>query len=162
VIPFDVVGLALILGGTVLQALDVLVRRVGLLTVAGTGLFALGSVLAWHGVSTEIDLAAWLIVFFSVAGLLFFGFGMTVALKARERVRSAQVGLVGLLGESRSDLNPEGGVYVKGTLWRGRSMNGPIPKGRPVRVKGIEGLILRVQEEPVATPPETDEEPPPL
>ncbi|HCP60862.1 MAG TPA: hypothetical protein DIU14_00060 [Actinobacteria bacterium] len=160
VIPFAVLGLAFVLGGTLLQALDVLIRRVGVVTIAGTALFAVGSVQAWHGVSTEIDLAAWLIVFFSLGGLLFFGFGMTVALKARERVRSAQVGLVGLLGEARSDLNPEGGVYVKGTLWRGRSMNGPIPKGRRVRVKGIEGLILRVQEETVATPPEEEDLPP--
>jgi len=53
-----------------------------------------------------------------------------------------------LVGEVRSDLTPEGGVYVKGTLWRARSSNGHIPKGARVRVKGIDGLILRVEEEP--------------
>ena len=58
------------------------------------------------------------------------------------------MGLLGLVGETRSDLNPEGGVFVKGTLWRARSLNGHIPKGRRVRVKGIDGLILRVEEEP--------------
>ena len=73
---------------------------------------------------------------------------MTVALRSRERVRTAQVGLVGLVGEARGDLNPEGAVFVKGTLWRARSSNGPIPKGRRVRVRGIDGLILRVEEEP--------------
>jgi membrane-bound serine protease (ClpP class) len=83
----------------------------------------------------------------TLAGFLLFGFGMTVALRARERVRSAQVGLVGLIGETRTDLNPEGGVFVKGTLWRARSMNGPIAGGRRVRVRGIDGLILRVEEE---------------
>jgi membrane-bound serine protease (ClpP class) len=71
-----------------------------------------------------------------------------VALRARERVRTAQVGLVGLIGEVRSDLNPEGGVYVKGSLWRARTMDGPIPKGTRVRIKGIDGLILRVEQEP--------------
>ena len=76
------------------------------------------------------------------------GFGMTVALRARERVRTAQVGLVGLIGEVRSDLDPEGGVYVKGSLWRARSMDGPIPKGARVRIKDIDGLILRVEPEP--------------
>src|SRR5207247_8931935 len=85
----------------------------------------------------------WRGVLATVGGFLLFGFGLTVALKARERVRSAQVGLVGLLGETRSDLNPEGGVYVKGTLWRARSMDGRIPSGRRVRVRGIDGLILR-------------------
>ena len=79
---------------------------------------------------------------------MFFGFGMTVALKARERIRTAQVGLVGLVGDVRSDLNPEGGVHVKGTIWRARSTDGFIPKGKRVRVKGIDGLVLRVEEEP--------------
>src|SRR2546427_5270482 len=79
-----------------------------------------------------------------MAGFLLFGFGFTVALRARERVRTAQVGLVGLVGEVRSDLNPEGGVEVKGALWRARSNNGGIPKGTRGRVRGIGGLILCV------------------
>ena len=95
-----------------------------------------------------MDLSLWLVMVFTVAGFLLFGFGMTVALKARERVRTAQVGLVGLVGEVRSDLNPEGGVFVKGTLWRARSMDGPIRAGRRIRVRGVDGLILQVEEEP--------------
>jgi membrane-bound serine protease (ClpP class) len=141
-------GLALLVVGMGMQGLDVVVRRLGVLTVAGTAAFAAGSVLAWRGVAPAIDVPLWLIVLATVAGVLFFGFGLTVAIRARERVRTAQVGLVGLVGEVRSDLNPEGGVYVKGTIWRARSMDGPIPKGRRVRVKGIDGLILRVEPEP--------------
>ena len=148
VIPVHWLGIGLLLGGTALQGLDIVVRRVALLTATGTAAFASGSVLAWRGVAPAIDLAPWLIGLATLGGLLFFGFGMTVALKARERVRTAQVGLVGLVGDARSDLNPEGGVYVKGAIWRARSTDGFIPKGTRVRVKGIEGLILRVEEEP--------------
>jgi membrane-bound serine protease (ClpP class) len=148
VIPVHWAGLALILGGTALQGLDVVVRRVAWLTALGTASIASGSVLAWRGVGSAIDLALWLIVLATLGGLLFFGFGMTVALKARERIRTTQVGLVGLVGDVRSDLNPEGGVYVKGAIWRARSTDGFIPKGTRVRVKGIDGLILRVEEEP--------------
>lgn len=148
VIPVHWFGIALLMGGMALQGLDVLVKRIGLLTVGGTGAFAAGSVLAWRGVAPAIDLAPWLIVLATVSGLLFFGFGMTVALKARERVRTAQVGLVGLVGDARSDLDPEGGVYVKGAIWRARSADGPIPSGTRVRVKGIDGLVLRVEQEP--------------
>ncbi len=39
-------------------------------------------------------------------------------------------------------------MFVKGTLWRGRSANGPIPPGTRVRVRGVDGLILRVEPEP--------------
>jgi membrane-bound serine protease (ClpP class) len=148
VVPVHWLGLALIVAGALLQGLDVLVRRVQVLTVAGTASFAMGSVLAWWGVAPAVDLAPWLIVAATLAGLLFFGFGMTVALKARERIRTTQKGLVGLVGETRSDLDPEGGVLVKGALWRARSMDGRIPKGTRVRVRGVDGLILRVEEDP--------------
>ena len=148
VVPIHWLGLALILAGIGLQGLDVALRRVQALTIAGTALFVLGSILAWRGVAPSVAPAAWLIVLASLGGLLFFGFGMTVALKSRERIRSAQVGLIGLVGETRTDLDPEGGVLVKGALWRARSMDGRVAKGTRVRVKGVDGLILRVEEEP--------------
>jgi membrane-bound serine protease (ClpP class) len=148
VIPVAWVGFAILLAGMAMQWLDVALRRLAWLTGIGTVLFALGSWLAWRGVAPTIDLSWGLIALFTVGGLLFFGFGLTVALRSRDQIRTAQVGLVGLVGEVRSDLNPEGGVFVKGTLWRARSMNGNIPKGTRVRVKGIDGLILRVDEEP--------------
>jgi membrane-bound serine protease (ClpP class) len=147
VIPVSWLGLALILAGTALQVLDVVIRRVALLTLTGTALFAVGSVIAWNDVASAVDVSPWLIGFATLGGLLFFGFGMTVAIQARERVRRSQVGLVGLVGEARADLDPEGSVHVKGTLWRARSMDGPIPKGTRVRVRGIDGLILRVERE---------------
>jgi membrane-bound serine protease (ClpP class) len=148
VIPVNWWGVGLILVGTAAQGVDVLIRRVAVLTFAGTAAFLAGSLLAWWSVAPAVDLSLWLVILATVASFLLFGFGMTVALRARERVRSAQIGLVGLVGEARSDLNPDGGVFVKGSLWRARSLDGPIPSGRRVRVKGIEGLILRVEEEP--------------
>jgi membrane-bound serine protease (ClpP class) len=148
VVPVQWVWLGFLVAGMGLQGLDVVVRRLAWLTLAGTAAFAAGSVLAWRGVASPIDVDWWLMALFTVGGALFFGFGLTVALRSRERVRTAQVGLVGLVGETRSDLNPEGGVFVKGTLWRARTMDGRIQKGRRVRVRGIDGLILQVEEEP--------------
>lgn len=148
VVPVSWPGLALVLGGMALQGLDVVIRRVAWLTAAGTVAFAAGSVIAWHGVAPPIRIGTWVIVLATIATFLFFGFVLTVALRSRERIRSAQVGLVGLVGEVRTDLDPEGGVYVKGTLWRARSSNGRIPKGTRVRVRAIDGLILRVEQEP--------------
>jgi membrane-bound serine protease (ClpP class) len=147
VVPVSWVGLTILVAGMGLQGLDVILRRLGVLTLSGTAAFAVGSVLAWRGVASAVDLPMWLIVLATVGGALFFGFGLTVAIRARERVTTAQVGLVGLVGEVRSDLNPEGGVYVKGTIWRARSMDGHIAKGTRVRVKGIDGLVLRVEPE---------------
>jgi membrane-bound serine protease (ClpP class) len=147
-IPVHWAGLGLIVAGTALQGLDVAIRRVAVFTALGTVTFLAGSLLAWWGVAPAIDVSLWVIVLFTVAGALYFGFALTVALRARQRVRTAQVGLVGLIGEVRTDLDPEGGVYVKGSLWRARSMDGPIPRGARVRIKGVDGLILRVEQEP--------------
>jgi membrane-bound serine protease (ClpP class) len=148
VIPVHWLGISLILAGAAFQGLDVLIRRVAWLTLLGTGLFATGSLLSWRGVASAIDLPLWLIALATVGSVLFLGFAMTVALRSRERIKTAQVGLVGLVGETRSDLNPEGGVLVKGAMWRARSLDGPIRKGARVRIRGVEGLILRVEQEP--------------
>jgi membrane-bound serine protease (ClpP class) len=152
VIPFRWVGLAMIVVGTALQGLDVIVKRLAWFTAIGTALFFTGSVWTWWGVSPAIRVPLWLPILFTVGGFLLFGFGFTVAIQARERIRSQQVGLVGLTGEVRSDLNPEGGVVVKGTVWRARTMDGPITKGTKVRVRRIDGLVLQVEPEPGGGP----------
>lgn len=147
VVPFSWLGLALLLLGVGLMTLDVLLRRLGVLTAAGVAVFVAGSFLAFQGVSPLIDLSPWLVGSLAVASVLYYGFALTVGLQSRERVVSTQRGLVGLVGETRGELKPEGPVFVKGALWRGRSANGPIPAGTKVRVRGVDGLILRVEPE---------------
>jgi membrane-bound serine protease (ClpP class) len=156
VVPFSWPGLVLLLLGGGLMTLDVRLRRLGLATAAGLLAFVGGSVILFGDVAEQIDVSPWLIGSFGIAALLFWGFGLTVAVQSRERLTSSQRGLVGLVGEARGELKPEGPVYVKGTLWRGRSANGPIPAGTRVRVRAVDGLILRVQAEPAPSEPETD------
>ena len=148
VVPFSWLGVILLVGGVGLMTLDVLIRRLGVLTALGLLAFVAGSFLTFRGVSDLIRVSPWLIGFATVASFLYYGFGLTVAVQSRERVTSTQKGLVGLVGETRGDLDPEGPVFVKGTLWRGTSQAGPIPQGTRVRVRGVDGLILRVEPEP--------------
>ena len=79
--------------------------------------------------------------------------GLAKSYGATRAVVSASIRLpagriVGMVGETRGELNPEGSVHVKGTLWRGRSADGSIPAGTRVRVRGVDGLVLRVTPEP--------------
>ena len=111
-------------------------------------MFVAGSWLVFGGVSSQIDLSPWLIGSLTLATLLYYGFALTVAIQSRDRIASTQRGLVGLVGEARGDLAPEGPVFVKGTLWRGRASDGSIEKGARIRVRGLDGLILRVEAEP--------------
>jgi membrane-bound serine protease (ClpP class) len=152
-VPPSWLGLGLLVLGVVLMDLDVVLRRLGPITGAGAVAFALGSWLAFRNVSPAIGISPWLIGGAIVASVLYYGFALTVAVRSRERISSTQQGLVGLVGEARGELRPEGPVYVKGTLWRGKSNDGPIPAGTRIRVRGVDGLILRVEPDPGSDPP---------
>jgi membrane-bound serine protease (ClpP class) len=159
VVPAFWPGSALLVAGVVMLCADVLLRRLGVLTAAGVAAFVAGSFLSFRGVAPAIRISPWLIGFLALASVLYYGFALTVAQRSRERIATTQRGLVGLVGETRGELKPEGPVYVKGTLWRGRSNDGPIPPGTRVRVRGVDGLVLRVEPDPGAggdLPPDED------
>lgn len=152
VVPVDLLGLALLVGGIGLMVLDVRARKLGPPTVLGLLAFAAGSVLAWRGMAAPVRVSAWLIGGAVVASALYYGFALTVAIQSRDRIVNAQRGLIGLVGEARGKLAPDGPVYVKGTMWRGRSTGDEIASGTPVRVRGVDGLVLRVEAEPESEP----------
>jgi membrane-bound serine protease (ClpP class) len=141
-------GFAVLLLGIGLLMLDVRLRALSWPTWVGLVAFAAGSVLAWRGVDASIRISPWLIGGAVVGSLLYYGFALTVALQSRDRIVGTQRGLIGLVGEARGRLAPDGPVFVKGALWRGRTSGEPIEAGTPVRVRGVDGLILRVEAEP--------------
>lgn len=144
--------LALLLGGVGLLAIDVRMRSLSWPTWTGLAAFAAGSWFAWSGVDPSVRVSPWLIGGALAASLLYYGFALTVAIQSRDRIVGAQRGLIGLVGESRGRLAPDGPVFVKGALWRGRAVGDPIEPGMPVRVRGVDGLILRVEAEPTQDP----------
>ena len=141
------VGLGLLVLGIGLLVLDVRLRSLRWPTWAGLAAFGAGSILAWRHVDDSIAISPWLIGGAVLASLLYYGFALTVALQSRDRIVGTQRGLVGLVGEARGRLAPDGPVFVKGALWRGRSEGEPIEAGTPIRVRGVDGLILRVAPE---------------
>jgi membrane-bound serine protease (ClpP class) len=148
VLPVSLAGLLLVLLGLVLFTIDVFTAGLGVFTVGGALALTVGSLLLFSGTAPEVELPVWVVGLVVVGSVLFFGFAMTVAMRARRRqALTGQEGLIGLTGESRADLSPEGQVWVKGALWRARALNGPIPAGRKVRVRRVDGLLLLVQEE---------------
>jgi membrane-bound serine protease (ClpP class) len=140
-------GLGLLILGIGLLVLDVRLRSLSWPTWAGLAAFGAGSILAWRHVDDSIAISPWLIGGAVLASLLYYGFALTVALQSRDRIVGTQRGLVGLVGEARGRLAPDGPVFVKGALWRGRTDGDPIEAGAPIRVRGVDGLILRVAPE---------------
>lgn len=60
--------------------------------------------------------------------------------------------LVGAIGIATSDLLPEGVVAIGHEPWRAAAVEGPIHRGEPVLVTGVEGVTLRVTRQPRARP----------
>jgi membrane-bound serine protease (ClpP class) len=141
-------GFVLLLLGIGLLMFDVRLRSLSWPTWAGLAAFGAGSVLTWNDVDPSIRISLWLIGGAVLASLLYYGFALTVALQSRDRIAGVQRGLIGLVGEARGRLAPEGAVFVKGALWRGRTNGAPIETGTPIRVRSVEGLILHVEAEP--------------
>jgi membrane-bound serine protease (ClpP class) len=146
-VPPSWLGLGLLLAGVGAMVLDVRMRRFGVATWFGLGLFLAGSVLLYSGVAPAIRISPWLLGLTTVATFVFYGFGLTVATQSRDRIVSTQRGLIGLSGEARGRLAPDGPVYVKGALWRGRTLGLPIDAGTRVRVRGVDGMVLKVEAE---------------
>ena len=148
VLPVNIAGLILILLGLVFFTIDVYTAGLGIWTVGGALALLAGSILLFGGVAPGVAVSGWVIGLVVAGSVLFFGFAMTVALRARRRAAvTGSEGMIGLSGEARSDLSPDGQAWVKGALWKARAMNGPIPKGTRVRVRRIDGLLLLVQAE---------------
>lgn len=71
-------------------------------------------------------------------------------------VRTGAEELRGALAEVRTSLDPEGRVWIEGSLWHARLAGdgGPLRPGDRVRVEAVEGLTLVVLPEPSPSPEE--------
>jgi membrane-bound serine protease (ClpP class) len=74
-------------------------------------------------------------------------FGVYRAAQSRQMSqRGGDIGMVGELGRALTEVGPEGGdVFVHGEIWRARSSS-TLPQGAKVVVRGVEGLVLEVEE----------------
>ncbi|HYH28082.1 MAG TPA: nodulation protein NfeD, partial [Actinomycetota bacterium] len=148
VLPVNLAALLLVLLGLALFTIDVFTAGLGVFTIGGTIALGIGSFLLFAGVSPVIDVSPWLISIVLIGSVLFFGFGMTVAMRARRQpATTGREGLVGMVGVTRGEVDPQGQVLVKGALWKAQAANGPIAAGRRIRVRRVDGLTLFVEEE---------------
>jgi len=70
----------------------------------------------------------------------------TKVLEAEDKQPSHDLtGLVGSIGEARTDIQAEGSVYLRGEMWTAESEL-PIRAGARVKVVSREGFVLHVQE----------------
>ena len=53
--------------------------------------------------------------------------------------------MVGAIAIARSDLDPEGFVFIQGERWKAIAEDAPIPIGEAVMVMSVRGLTLTVR-----------------
>jgi membrane-bound serine protease (ClpP class) len=146
VLPTNWVGVLLILLAVVFLVVDLHVAGLGVWTVGGLLALVSGGLLLFSGAPEALRLSPWAIVTAVALALLFFISVMTAALRVRlRRPITGEEGIIGMVGEAKTDIAPEGTVMTKGALWRARTMETGIAAGSRVRVMATEGLVLLVE-----------------
>jgi membrane-bound serine protease (ClpP class) len=149
VLPVNYGALALLLLGAVLLVAEAFVPAFGVLAIGGLVALVLGSLFLFDAEGGGVGVARSLVL--SVAGSVGVAMLLVSVLVVRTQFRKPTTGseaMVGLRGEVRQRVAPQGMVFVAGEYWTARS-DVPIEPGTPVEVTAIEGLVLHVR--PVST-----------
>lgn len=150
-LPVNWTGLLLIAFGFALFFIEIFVTSFGILTVGGLAAFIVGSYMLVDDVPGYEEISR--PVIWTSAGLVLvsaLAVGYLVMRTQRRTPTTGKTGLIGQVGEVRTQLSPAGMVYVEGELWSAVAMGLPegetIPKGAHVEVMGVEGLHLTVRQ----------------
>ena len=146
-LPTRYASLTLILAAFVLFALEAKFATHGILGLGGIVLLTLGGLLLVDGPIPQMRVQLWTALGVSVPLGLITVFLMTIALRARRsKVVTGLQGMIGAVGEARTDIDPEGKVFVQGELWNAHA-RARVGLGEHVVVRKVEGLELEVEKE---------------
>jgi membrane-bound serine protease (ClpP class) len=144
-LPTRYASFTLIMAAFVMFALEAKFATHGVLGVAGIALMTIGGLLLVDGPIPELRVKLWTALSVSIPLGAITVFLMGIALKARRnKVVTGQQGMIGSVGEARTDIDPEGKVFVQGELWNAHAPS-RVQMGEQVVVRKIEGLELEVE-----------------
>jgi membrane-bound serine protease (ClpP class) len=144
-LPTRYAAFTLIMGAFVLFALEAKFATHGVLGIGGIALLTIGGLLLVDGPIPQLRVHLLTALAISVPLGVITVFLMTIALRARRaKVVTGQQGLIGAVGEARTDIDPEGKVWVLGELWNAHAPS-RVGIGEQVVVRKIEGLELEVE-----------------
>ena len=150
VLPINYAGLALIAVALILFILEVKITSYGMLTVGGIVSLVLGTLIMFQATPKVFGIS-WPVII-AVMAVIVALFVLIIWLAVRTHVRKPTTGgkgMIGLVGEARSDLDPEGSVYVRGEYWIGVAVDPSIQikNGDKIKVVAMEGMRLKVERE---------------
>ncbi|HEV2858669.1 MAG TPA: NfeD family protein [Solirubrobacterales bacterium] len=139
------IGLGLLLA-------ELLLPTGGVLAVLGVAGLTAAGIAAFNSDSDVADYAGGALIALGILSGASFYFVTRKVLAAHrnERVRTGTEEMIGSSAEARSSIDPEGRVWLGGTIWSARLAAGsePVRLGDRVRVEAVDGLTLVVRPEP--------------
>jgi membrane-bound serine protease (ClpP class) len=148
-LPVNYVGVLLIALGVVLLLLEIAVTSFGLLTAGGLVSLIFGSMILVDSTVPGLQLQLSLVVpvvagFVGIAAML-----IRLGVKAqRQAPATGEHAMIGQAGQALTAVGPgtPGTIAARGEIWQAVS-NEPIAAGTPVRIAGVNGLVLTVRKE---------------
>ena len=144
-LPTRYAAFTLIIGAFALFVLEAKFATHGILGIGGIVLLTLGGLLLVDGPIPELRVHLWASLAISIPLGLITIFLMSIAIKARRnKVVTGAQGLLGAIGEARTEIDPEGKVFVMGELWNAHAPS-RVRMGEHVVVRKVDGLELEVE-----------------
>lgn len=135
-----------------LLAAELLLPTGGVLAVLGVAGLTAAGVIAFSSDNDIADYAGGgLIALGLLSGVTFYFVSRKVwAAHRNDRVRTGTEEMIGASAEARSSIDPDGRVWLGGTIWSARLAEGatPVQLGDRVKVEAVDGLTLVVRPEP--------------
>jgi membrane-bound serine protease (ClpP class) len=150
-LPIHLGGILFLLLGLIMLGLEVKLVSHGLLTVGGVISLVLGGFIlvdagSYYGAVQEVKFGVVLPLILGIVLVTLLAVTLTIrTLRTPQRMGSEA--LVGATGVAKTDLNPEGMVFLEGALWKARSSSGVVRAGEKIVVetRGDDGRDLGVR-----------------
>ncbi|MBC2696032.1 MAG: nodulation protein NfeD, partial [Desulfobacteraceae bacterium] len=138
-------GFLLIILSVILFIMEMKIISYGLLSIAGIASLLLGSLMLFKSSSPGLGLSWTVFVPTVVMVSAFFVAVAGIVFKAQvTKPKTGAKGLIEEIGMVKTDIKPEGKVFVHGELWNATSKD-IIKQGEKVRVVKVVGLVLEVK-----------------
>ena len=145
-IPINYGGLLLIIFGMVLFVIEVYTPTFGLLTAGGVTSLILGSFMLSKSTAPFLRISLGLIISMSLASAAFFVFALSKGIKIQwKKPVTGREGLLGKVGIAKTDLTPEGTIFIHGERWQASTKGETIQEGEEAEVLEVRGLRLIVK-----------------
>lgn len=145
-IPINYGGLLLIIFGVILFVIEIYTPTFGVLTAGGVTSLILGSSMLSKSTVPFLRISLGLIISMSLATAAFFVFALSKGIKIQwKKPVTGREGLMGKVGITKTNLTPEGTIFIHGERWQASTEGEKIKEGEEVEVLEVKGLNLVVK-----------------